>query len=392
MNEKSRSGDHFGMPSDLISVRDYQRAARRRLPLPIRSYLEGGADDGYSMERNRAAFYDYELLPRYLVDVSDVDLRTKALGAELSMPLMLSPTGMSRLFHPDAELAVARAAAEAGTMYTLSTVATESIESVSRVSSGPRMFQIYVLRDAGLNSEFIGRCRDAGYTALCLTVDVPAGGNREKDRRTGMAIPPRFTWRSKLSFALHPRWSLAQLQGPAFDLPNVSRRAGTTDMAGLMDYVFSQFDPSVTWEDAERMIAEWNGPFAIKGILSAEDAKRAADIGATAVIVSNHGGRQLDGVPGTLDALPAIADAVGDRLEVLLDGGIRRGTDVLKALALGARACMIGRPYIYGLSVAGQAGVSGVLEMFRDELTRDHALLGCLRPPDVQRSHLRPLA
>jgi L-lactate dehydrogenase (cytochrome) len=391
MSAENSLANHFGGSSRYINIADLRAAARRRLPLPVRAYLEGGADDGYSLERNRAAFSAYELLPRYLVDVSEVDLTTQVLDTTLSMPLMLSPTGMSRLFHPDAELAVARAAAAAGTMYTLSTVATESIESVARVSSGPRMFQIYVLRDAGLNSEFIQRCKEAGYTALCLTVDVPAGGNRENDRRTGMAIPPQFTWRSKLSFALHPLWSLAQLQGPAFDLPNVSQHAGATDMAGLMDYVFSQFDPSVTWDDAERMIAEWDGPFAIKGVLSAEDAKRAADIGASAVIVSNHGGRQLDGVPGTLDALPAIADAAGDRLEVLLDGGIRRGTDVLKALALGAKACMIGRPYIYGLSVGGEAGVARALEIFREELIRDHALLGCLRPADVQRTHLRPL-
>ena len=389
MNADNSLASHFGAASRYVNIADLRQAACRRLPLPIRAYLEGGADDGYSLERNRAAFSAWELIPRYLVDVSDVDLATTVLGTTVSMPLMLSPTGMSRLFHPDAELAVARAAAAAGTMYTLSTVATESIESVARVSSGPRMFQIYVLRDAGLNSEFIQRCKDAGYTALCLTVDVPAGGNRENDRRTGMAIPPRFTWRSKLSFALHPRWSLAQLNGPRFDLPNVSQHAGATDMAGLMDYVFSQFDASVTWDDAERMIAEWDGPFAIKGILSPEDARRAADIGATAVIVSNHGGRQLDGVPGTLDALPAIADAVGDRLEVLLDGGIRRGTDVLKALALGAHACMIGRPYIYGLSIAGQGGVGRALDIFREEITRDLALLGCLTPGEVRRTHVR---
>jgi L-lactate dehydrogenase (cytochrome) len=389
MSAERSLANHFGASASHINVADFRAAARRRLPLPVRAYLEGGADDGYSLERNRAAYSAYELIPRYLVDVSDIDLAAQVLGTTVSMPVMLSPTGMSRLFHPDAELAVARAAAGAGTMYTLSTVATESIESVADVSSGPRMFQIYVLRDAGVNSEFIQRCKTAGYTALCLTVDVPAGGNRENDRRTGMAIPPRFTWRSKLSFALHPRWSLSQLRGPAFDLPNVSRYAGTTSMAGLMDYVFSQFDPSVTWEDAERMIKEWDGPFAIKGILSAEDARRAADIGATAVIVSNHGGRQLDGVPGTLDALPAIADAVGDRLDVLMDGGIRRGTDVLKALALGARACMIGRPYIYGLSVAGEAGVRRVLEVFREELIRDLALLGCLSPSDVSAGHLR---
>ncbi len=375
----------------LINIAELRARARRALPLPIRGYLEGGADDGYSLSRNSAAFADYELLPRYLVDVSEIDLTTEVLGTKVSMPVLLSPTGMSRLFHPEAELAVARAAARADTLYCLSTVATESIESVAAAADGPKMFQIYVLRDAGLNAEFIQRCKAANYAALCLTVDVPAGGNRETDLRTGMSIPPKFSWRSKLSFAMHPRWSFAQLFGPNFDMPNVSHRLGgdATGMAGLMEFIFSRFDASVNWDDAATMIAQWDGPFAIKGILTAEDARRAADIGATAVIVSNHGGRQLDGVPATLDCLPEIVDAVGDRVEVLLDGGIRRGTDVLKALALGARACMIGRPYLYGLSTAGEAGVSRALDILRNELTRDLALLGCQTPAQVSAQHLR---
>ena len=374
-----------------LNVNDLRRRAQAALPAPVLGYLEGGAEDEYSCSRNVAAFRDYELLPRYLVDISDIDLRTSVLGVEVEIPVLLSPTGMSRLFHPDAELAAARAAARNNTMYCLSTVATESIESVAAVCNGPKMFQIYVLRDPGLNAEFIQRCKDARFNALCLTVDVPAGGNRERDLRTGMTFPPRFGLRSSLSFAAHPAWTLGQWFGPAFDIPNVSHRirGQKSGLGDRLDYIFSQFDPTVTWKDAQGMIAQWGGPFAIKGILTADDARRAADIGATAVVVSNHGGRQLDTVPATIDCLAPIVEAVGDRVEVILDGGIRRGTDVVKAMAMGARACMIGRPYLYGLASAGEAGVMKALEIFRTEIARDLALIGCTRPGELNRDFVR---
>ena len=365
--------------SRVCNIDDLRKRACRTLPDPMLHYLEGGADDEQTLHRNREAYAAFDLLPRFLVDTTDIDTSTEVLGQTLAMPLLLAPTGMSRLFHPQAELAVARAAAEHGTMFCLSTVGSESIESVAAVSNGPKMFQIYVLGDQGLNTEFISRARESGYNALCLTIDVPVGGNRERDIRTGMAIPPRFTWRSNLSFATHPRWSLRQLFGPRFDIPNVTARMPDKNagLAERMSYIFSQFEPSVTWKDAERMIAEWNGPFAVKGILSPEDARQAVDIGATAVMVSNHGGRQLDTSPATIDVLAEIVAAVDGHAEVIIDGGIRRGTDVLKALALGAKACMIGRPYLYGLTVAGQAGVSKVLDIFATEICRDMALLGC---------------
>jgi L-lactate dehydrogenase (cytochrome) len=374
-----------------LNIRDLRDRTHSILPAPVLGYLEGGADDEYTLERNIAAYQDYELIPRYLVDVSSIDTRTRVLGVDVDMPLLLSPTGFSRMFHPDAELAAARAATSHGTMYCLSTVATESIETVAAAAAGPKMFQVYVLRDPGLNFEFIQRCRDAGYAALCLTVDVPAGGNRERDLRTGMVMPPTFGWRSKLSFATHPAWSLGQLRGPAFDIPNVSDRVSgyKPGLGDRLNYLFSQFDPTVTWQDAERMIDAWGGPFAIKGIMSPDDARRAVQIGASAVVVSNHGGRQLDGVPATIDCLKAIVDEVGDEIEVIIDGGIRRGTDVLKALALGATACMIGRPYVYGLACAGEAGVGRVLDIFKAEITRDLALLGCTRPNDITRDYLR---
>ena len=368
-----------------ININDLRRHAHRMLPSPVLGYLEGGADDEVTLARNIAAYSAVDLLPSVLADVSKIDLTTRVLGSTLSIPIMLAPTGMSRLFHEDAELAVARAAAKFNTLYTLSTVATETIESVAHVSAGPKMFQVYVLKDFGLNSEFIQRARAAGYTSLCLTVDVPVGGNRERDLQTGMALPPKFTWESKLSLAMHPSWSLSRLFGKPFDLPNVSQHVAGNHarLAERMNYIFSQFDPSVSWQDAEKMIAEWGGPFAIKGILNADDARKAEAIGATAVIVSNHGGRQLDNSPATFDCLTNIVDAVGDRMEIIIDGGIRRGTDALKAIALGANACMIGRPYLYGLTVGGQAGVERTLNIFKSELERNLALLGCAKISDL---------
>ena len=375
----------------LINVRDFRDRAHAALPAPVLGYLEGGADDEYTLGRNLAAWKEFELLPRYLVDVGEIDTRTRVLGVEVDFPLLLAPTGMSRLFHPEAELAVARAAAASGTLYCLSTVATETIESVAGACPGPKMFQVYVLRDPGLNSELIQRCRAAGYDALCLTVDVPVGGNRERDIRTGMVFPPTFGWRSKLSFFTHPRWSLGQLRGPGFDLPNVTHRVAADHVGNLsgVQYMFSQFDTTVTWDDAERMIAEWNGPFAIKGILSPADARRAVSIGASAVIVSNHGGRQLDGAPATADCLTAIVDAVDGAAEVIIDGGIRRGSDVVKALAIGATAGMIGRPYLYGLATAGEAGVRRVLEILRAEIVRGLGLVGCRAASALTRDYLR---
>ncbi len=380
-----------GKLSDCLNIWDLRDAAQSALPSPILAYLEGGTDDEYSLRRNCDAFADYELIPKFLVDVSDVEMSTRVLGTQMDFPVLLSPTGMSRLFHPDAELAVARAAAKHGTLYCLSTVATESIESVAAAAAGPKMFQIYVLKDQGLNTEFIDRARAANYQALCLTVDVTTGSNRERDLRLGMTMPPRFPWRSRLSFLTHPAWTLARMTGPSFDLPNISHRMDKQlpNITERLGYIFQQFDPSVSWADAEAMIAQWNGPFAIKGILSPADAKQAVAIGASAIIVSNHGGRQLDTVPAPIDCLQSIADAVGDEAEVILDGGIRRGTDVLKAMAMGAKACMIGRPYLYGLAAAGEAGVDHALKILKDEVKRDLALIGCQSPNDLDLSFIR---
>jgi L-lactate dehydrogenase (cytochrome) len=374
-----------------LNISDLQQGARKALPLPVLDYLEGGADDEYTLKRNTDAFSEHELIPRFLVDVTTIDTSTTVLGTKVDLPVLLSPTGMSRLFHPDAELAVAKAAEKHGTLYSLSSVATESIESVAAISGGAKMAQIYVLKDEGFTRDFIQRCKAANYTALCLTVDVPVGGNRERDLRSGLTFPPKFTWRSNLSFVLHPKWSLGQLTGEKFDLKNLHHlnENERTSLGEKLEYLFSQFKPSVNWADAEQMISQWGGPFAIKGIMSAEDARQAVAIGASAVIVSNHGGRQLDSVPATLDCLADIVAAVEGRAEVILDGGIRRGTDVLKAMALGADACMIGRPYLYGLSVAGQQGVEHVLDIFRTEIERNLALIGCPNINDIDAPFIR---
>lgn len=361
------------------SIEDLRTRARRRLPAPMFHYIDGGADDEWTLRRNTAAFDDWQLLPRHLVDVSDVDASTRVLGCELRLPFFLAPTGMSRLFHRDKELGAARAAARHGTLYSLSTMATTSLEDVAAATASPKLFQVYIFKDRGLTRELVQRCKAAGYRALALTVDTVLAGNRERDHRYGMTMPPRLTPRTFLSFAGSFGWAFDLLRDPDFRLANVAHRVDAlrTGAMGLIEYVNSQFDRSVTWKDAEWLAGEWGGPFAIKGMSTAEDARRAISIGASAAFLSNHGGRQLDGVPAPLDTLPAIRDAVGAGLELIVDGGVRRGTHVLKALALGADACSIGRPYLYGLAAGGEAGVDRALTLLADEVVRGLGLLGC---------------
>jgi L-lactate dehydrogenase (cytochrome) len=373
------------------NIRDLRRFARLRVPRPMFHYMDGAADDEVTLARNVSDFDRYELLPRYLVDVSHIDTRTTVMGAAVEFPVVLAPTGMSRLFHNDGELAVSAAAAEAGTVYSLSTVSTYSIEQVAAVCPGPKWFQIYVFRDRGLVTEFIARCRQAQFHALCLTVDVPVPGNRERDLRTGMVIPPRFTARSWLDFFLRPLWSLQYVLSEPFQLANVAHKAPVNEreLTTLVGYLARQFDPSVNWDDAAWIIEQWKGPFAIKGIACVEDAVRAADIGATAIILSNHGGRQLDGAPSPISLLAEVKAAVGDRVEIILDGGVRRGTDVLKALALGAQACMIGRAYLFGLGAGGKAGVARALALLKAEIVRAMGLLGVTDVRQISREHVR---
>jgi L-lactate dehydrogenase (cytochrome) len=374
-----------------FNIADLRRLARRRLPAPMFHYIDGGADDEWTMRRNSAVFDRYALVPRVLRDIREIDLATRVLGTQLDLPFFLGPTGMSRLFHHDKELGVARAAHAAGTLYSLSTMATTSLEDVAAASAGAKMFQVYIFKDRGLTRELVARCKAANYQALCLTVDTPLAGNRERDLVTGMTMPPRLSLRSLLSFAASPSWSLNFLRDPDFRLANVMHRvdALANGPLGLIEYVNGQFDRSITWEDAAWLAREWDGPFVIKGLVNVDDARRAADIGATALMLSNHGGRQLDGSLAPLDALAPIRDALGDAVELIVDGGIRRGTHVLKALALGASACSIGRPYLYGLAAGGQAGVARAIDLLRDELLTDLALLGCTRVAELGAHHVQ---
>jgi L-lactate dehydrogenase (cytochrome) len=298
---------------------------------------------------------------------------------------------MSRLFHHEAEPAVARAAQTFGIFYALSTMATTRLEDIAALGPGPWIFQIYILKDRELTREFVQRCRAGGYHALCLTVDTPLAGNRQRDRITGMLMPPRFTLGAFLSFAAHPRWALRLLMNPGFQIANVAHRVDVLSKSNisLMDYVNTQFDRTLDWDDVAWLVEQWKGPFVIKGLLSVADARRAQQAGVSAIMISNHGGRQLDGAAASIDQVAPIRDAVGDGLELIVDGGVRRGIHILKALALGANACSIGRPYLYGLAAGGHRGVVHTLQLLRAELERDMALLGCCRLDQLQSGHVR---
>ena len=373
------------------SIADLRAQAIKRLPRMMMDFLDGGAEDEITLRDNNRDFDRYRIVPNVLRDVSAVDLSTTVLGQKISLPLIFSPTGTNRLFHHHGEMAAAAAAAKAETIYTMSAMSNFSIEDVAAQIDSPKWFQIYVWKDREITKEFIQRCRASGYKALCLTVDVAALGKRERDFRNGMTLPPRLTLSSLFDAALHPRWWLNYLLSPRLALANVAGKSGKGFETTTTQAQFSQkqLDPSVTWDDLAWMIEEWNGPFAVKGIMSPQDAIRAADAGAQGVIVSNHGGRQLDQAVSPFAILPEIVDAVGDRSEVILDGGIRRGTDVIKALALGARACMTGRAYLYGLAAAGQPGVERALTLLRDELQRSMMLMGCRSPSELNSKYLR---
>jgi L-lactate dehydrogenase (cytochrome) len=313
------------------------------------------------------------------------------MGKEVALPLFFSPTALQRLFHWQGERAVGAAAERFGTWFGISSLATVSIEEVGATVTAPKFFQLYVHKDRGLNRSMIERCQAAGFDAIALTVDTIVGGNRERCLRTGFTSPPRLTPRSALSFAAHPRWTLDYLLREPFALPNLQTHvsAGTKVATSIGDYFSTMLDQSMDWRAAERIRADWGGAFCLKGVMSAEDARRAVDIGATAIMVSNHGGRQLDGSRAPFDQLAEIVDAVGDRIEVICDGGIRRGSHVLKALSVGARACSGGRMYLYALAAAGQPGVERAMGKLRDEVERGMKLMGARTLADLSRDNLR---
>lgn len=365
--------------SDCNNISDLRNMARRNLPSPIFNYMDGGADDELTLARNTDAFNDYELLPTQLSDISNIELGTTILGQKIDWPVIIAPTGASRLFHHEAEAAVVGAAQKFGTLYSLSTLATTSIEDVAAMTDGPKMYQVYMFKDRGLTEDFVKRCKEQKYAALCLTVDTPVAGNRERDLVTGFSLPPKLKLRSMLSYAWHFPWTLRAIFQPGFDMVNVtsSKTAASEISDGVMAYINSQFDRSIDWQDVAWLASIWDGPLVIKGIQTVSDARKAVDSGATAVMISNHGGRQLDSAPAPVDCIAPIADALRDKLEIICDGGIRRGTHVIKALALGANACSIGRGYLYGLAAGGQKGVERALYLLRSELERSMALSGC---------------
>ena len=365
------------LPSSIARARniaDLRRMARERLPRMVFDYIDGGADDEVTLARNVSRFRDIELVWEALKDVDKIDTSTTIMGAPSASPFFISPTATSRLFHPRAgELAVARAAHAAGVPYTCSTLASASVEEIAAVNPGPKWFQVYVWRDRELVKEVLARAKAAGFSAIILTVDVPVVGNRERDGANDFTVPPKVTWRTATQALAAP--------GYLWDLATTSeiRPANFTHIrmnTGLIDFINAQFDRAVTWDDVRWLRETWDGKLAIKGIATPEDAQRCVGIGADAVWVSNHGGRQLDTAPASIDTLPAIADAVAGKVEIILDGGVRRGGDVVKALALGANAVAIGRAYLYGLAAGGEAGVRRALDIIDSEVRRTMALCG----------------
>ena len=361
------------------NIMDFRRVAKRKLPAPVFHYIDGGADDEWSLRHNTDAFDDYELLPAQLSDVSNISLKSRLFGQDVDWPVMIAPTGASKLFHAEGEPAVVRAADKHGMAYALSTVATTTIEDVAAIGSNPKVFQIYVFKDRGLTSQFVERCKASNYTALCLTVDTPVAGNRERDHVYGMMATAKPALASVPSMLRHPGWLYRAVVRNNMELVNITAGQDSTaftDMS-IKQFIDSQFDRSLTWKDVEWLAARWDGPLVVQGVQTVDDCRKAANSGATAVMLSNHGGRQLEATPAPVDCIAAVADALHDRLEIICDGGIRRGTHIVKALALGASACSIGRGYLYPLAAGGQAGVERALELLAEEVHRTMALLGC---------------
>lgn len=364
--------------ADCNNIMDFRHLARRNLPSPVFNYLDGGADDEWTLRRNTAAFDDYEILPAQLSDVSNINLKSRLFGEDVAWPVMLSPTGASKLFHPLGEPAVVRAAEKFGMAYGLSTLATTTIEDVAAAGDCPKMFQIYVLKDRGVTAELVNRCKVSGYKALCLTVDTPVPGNRERDAVYGFSTG-RLRLKAIPSWIRHAGWLYRALVRKDMEMVNLatSDRPSEFDDMSLLEYFDDQLDRSLTWKDVEWLASLWDGPLVIKGVQTVADCRHAVNAGASAVMLSNHGGRQLEATPAPVDCIADVADALHDKLEIICDGGVRRGTHIIKALALGATACSIGRGYLYPLAAGGEAGVVKALTLLRAELERSLALMGC---------------
>ncbi len=377
--------------SDCHNIDDFRRLAKQRLPWPVFDYIDGAADDELTKARNTAAFAVADLVPDVLAGVAEIDTSVTIMGRKSALPLLLSPTALQRVFHWQGERAVARAAEKFGLWFGISSLATVSIEEVGAMTAGPKLFQLYVHKDKGLNRSMIERCQAAKFDAIALTVDTIVSGKRERCARSGFTSPPKLTPLSALSYAIKPRWALDYLLREKFSLPNLDTHVveGTGEAVSIAGYFNTMLDQSMDWNVAEQIRNEWGGTFCLKGIMSAGDARRAVEIGADAIMISNHGGRQLDGSRAPFDQLREIVDAVGGEIEIICDGGVRRGTHVLKSLCAGATAASGGRLYLYALAAAGQAGVERAIAILMDEIERGMKLMGVTGVDQLTSDRLR---
>ncbi len=373
------------------NFKDFRNLAKSRLPSPIFHYIDGAADDEVTYRRNTEAYDQCDLVPNVLRGIEKVDMSTTVMGQKLDLPIYCAPTALQRLFHPDGEIGVGKAAEKFGTMFGVSSLGTASIQEIASLISTPKLFQLYVHKDQGLNDYLIDQCKEHHFDTMAVTVDSSVGGNRERDLYTGFTIPLNLSLNSIISFATHPAWAFNYFTKPKWELSNLNKHVteGTNLMTSIGDYFTKMLDNSLSWKKIEEINKKWGKPFAIKGIMSVEDAKKAVDVGASAIMISNHGGRQLDGSRSPFDQLEEVVNAVGDKIDVICEGGIRRGTHILKALSLGAKACSGGRMYLYALAAGGQKGVEKALGNLKKEIERDMILMGVSNISELSKKNLR---
>lgn len=381
----------FNSINNCHNFKDFRDLAKSRLPSPIFHYIDGAADDEVTYRRNTEAYDQCDLVPNVLTGVEKVDMSTTVMGQKLDLPIYCAPTALQRLFHPDGEIGVGKAAEKFGTMFGVSSLGTASIKEIANLISTPKLFQLYVHKDQGLNDYLIDQCKEHNFDTMAVTVDSSVGGNRERDLYTGFTIPLNLSLKSIISFATHPAWAFNYFTKPKWELSNLNKHVteGTNLMTSIGDYFTKMLDNSLSWKKIEKINSKWGKPFAIKGVMSVEDAKKAVDVGASAIMISNHGGRQLDGSRSPFDQLEEIVNAVGDKIDVICEGGIRRGTHILKALSLGAKACSGGRMYLYALAAGGQRGVERALGNLKKEIERDMILMGVSNVSDLSKKNLR---
>ena len=381
----------FNSIKNCHNFEDFRNLAKRRLPSPVFHYIDGAADDEVTYKRNTEAYENCDLVPNVLTGVKDIDMSTTIMGQKIDMPIYCAPTALQRLFHPDGEIGVGLAAEKFGTMFGVSSLGTASIQEISKLISTPKLFQLYVHKDEGLNNYLIDQCKEHNFDTMAITVDSSVGGNRERDLYTGFTIPLNLSLKSIMSFATHPAWAFNYFTKPKWELSNLNKHVteGTNLMTSVGDYFTKMLDRSLSWKKVEDINKKWGRPLAIKGIMSVEDAKKAVDVGASAIMISNHGGRQLDGSRSPFDQLEEIVNAVGDKIDVICEGGIKRGTHILKALSLGAKACSGGRMYLYALAAGGQKGVEIALSNLKKEIERDMILMGVSNIKDLSKNNLR---